>query len=172
MPRELTFNAVHEPASGGYGVPRGPNVALGAGVTLGKTNRYQVRFHAGHPWQGALPCEKPERWRWGKRWKSHDQHWRGVDVARDLARVGQAPKLLESVLLDPVPEIRFEPRARPLPRSPAKPAPALETSETSGCSLGSSRRAVSDAFWLLCAGILGRWRRSSVRVQARAKSRR
>jgi len=158
MPRELTLSAVDEHPSGGYGVPRGPNAELGGGVQRVLASRYQVRFHAAHPWQGALPCEKPQRWRWGKRWKSHDQHWRGVDVARDLARVGHDGQLLESVLLSSVPAIDFEPRVVPVQATPP-PKPALEAPEASGCTLGVPRRCASDGFWLLCAGVLGRWRR-------------
>jgi hypothetical protein len=171
MPRDLALSPVDAQPSGGYGVPRGPNAELEGGVASAKSARYQVRFHAAHAWQGALPCAKPERWRWGKRWKSHDQHWRGVDVARDLARLGQDAELLESVLLSSVPQIGFEPRARAAP-APPLPAPALETSETSGCNLAPGAPAFFEGFWLLCAAAVAGSGRRSVRVRARAKSRR
>jgi len=165
---ELVSNAARE--SGGIGIPRGPNAELPAGVRPTKQSRYQVRFHAVHPWQGALPCAKPERWRWGKRWQSETQHWRGVHVARDLLRAGEDPKLVDAVLLSAVPEIGFEPRtpnAPPLPKS----APEREAPPASTCQLARGRTSddVPSVSLLLAAWLAG-WRRRSVRVGTRAQS--
>jgi len=159
---ELASTALHQ--SGGYGVPRGPNAELPQGVRPSQTSRYQVRFHAEHTWQGALPCAKPERFRWGKRWQSETQHWRGVDVARDLLRLGQDAKLLDAVLLDAVPEIGFEPRAsspRPPPASEVEPEPTPkpETPEDSTCAFGQGHASASGWFGLVAALGLMRWRR-------------
>ena len=167
---ELAGTDAHQ--SGGYGVPRGPNAELPRGVRPSPTSRYQVRFHAEHPWQGALPCAKPERFRWGKRWSSETQHWRGIDVARDLLRLGQDPKLLDAVLLDAVPEIGFEPRASsPSPPAAGEPKPESETSDESTCALGRGGPTSAWGWFGLVAALgLTRWRRGSVRVGASAQS--
>lgn len=171
---DLQLAATDAHQQGGYGVPRGPNAELASGTHPAKASRYQVRFHAAHPWQGALPCAKPERWRWGKRWQSHTQHWRGVDVARDLLRQGQDPKLLDAVLLSPVPEIGFLPRAPSTPPPPAaasEPESDREAPDASTCSLGRRRPGFAGCLVLLAALALVR-RRRSVRVGTRAQSRR
>jgi hypothetical protein len=172
---DLQLAATDTHHEGGYGVPRGPNAELASGIRPAATSRYQVRFHGVHPWQGALPCAKPERWRWGKRWRSHTQHWRGVDVARDLPRLGQDPKLLDAVLLSPVPEIGFSPRAPSAPAPPASapaPDPDRGAPDASTCGLGRPGTNVSGCLGLVVVvAALGRWRRRSVRIRTRAQPR-
>lgn len=167
---DLELAAVQSHQRGGYGVPRGPNAELARGVHPAAVSRYQVRFHAAHPWQGALPCAKPERWRWGKRWKSHTQHWRGVDVARDLLRLGRDPKLLDELLLSSVPEIGFAPRAPNVELPEPEPEPERATPDTSTCGVSQGRTSATGNLALLLAAGLVRWRRRSVRVGTRTES--
>lgn len=162
---ELAVSEAHR--TGGYGVPRGPSAELDRTIRPASADRYQVRFHAAHAWQGALPCARPERWRWGKRWKSETQHWRGVDVARDLLRVGEDPKLLDALLLDPVPEIAFQPTvpSKPKPSEPERvPERVPET-----CGVGRAKAGALRGICLVVAVAFARSRRRSVRVRARAK---
>jgi len=162
---ELVTSEAHQ--AGGYGVPRGPSAELDRTIRPAKADRYQVRFHAAHAWQGALPCARPERWRWGKRWKSETQHWRGVDVARDLLRVGEDPKLLDAVLLDAVPEIGFQPPAPTQPKLPERQRePEHDSdSDSNACNFGRAQPGAFWAIYLLVAVALAR----SVRVRTRAK---
>jgi len=166
-PSDLELAASEAHQTGGYGVPRGPSAELDRTIRPANADRYQVRFHAAHAWQGALPCARPERWRWGKRWKSETQHWRGVDVARDLLRAGEYPKLLDALLLDAVPEIGFQP---PVPTEPKAPEPEPEPeSEPEACNLGRARPGGVGGACLLVAVVLARFGRRSVRVGTRAK---
>ncbi|HEU5075971.1 MAG TPA: hypothetical protein VFU02_17375, partial [Polyangiaceae bacterium] len=161
---DLRLAAAKAHQSGGYGVPRGPNAELAPGVHPAAASRYQVRFHAAHPWQGALPCTKPERWRWGKRWKSHTQHWRGVDVARDLLRLGQDPKLLDQLLLSSVPEIGFAPRAASVQLSEPATDGERPMPDPSTCGMTRGYPGASGGLTLWLVAGLVRWRRRSVRV--------
>lgn len=181
-PNSLELAATDAHQSGGYGVPRGPNAELVSGVRAAKSSRYQVRFYAAHPWAGAMPCAKPERWRWGKRWKSHTQHWRGVDVARDLLRVGEDPKLVDTVLLGAVPEVGFTPRAASVssdPKPKSKSQLGLESqreskseSDTPTCAFDGGRTGSAGGLVWIAVAYLVRWRRRSVGVWTRAQSRR
>lgn len=170
---ELQLVATDAHFEGGYGVPRGPNAELAQGARPAKASRYQVRFHAAHSWQGALPCAKPQRWRWGKRWSSHSQHWRGIDVARDLPSLSLDPSVLDALLQQAVPEIGFSPRAPETARAAAAASASRQERralEAPTCTVGRPGTSVSGSLGFAVAlGTCFRWRRRSVRVRASAK---
>jgi hypothetical protein len=125
---------------GGFGVPHGPAATLQTGVTPTKHSGFQVRFFATHPWRGSVKCAKPWRWRWGKRWKSHSQHWRKVHTARNLPRLPRDPRVLSENLLSALPTLGFSPPQARKPGTNVKPQTAA-TERTSSCAVARAPMA-------------------------------
>lgn len=132
LPRDIEIGPATQAVQGGVGVPVGPGAVLDTDARPAAANRFQMRFFATRPWSGAVSCNAPERWRWGKRWASLALVWRAVTIAQDLPRAGRNREALVQVLRTPLPGLGLG------PASPAKSAPSAGSGDRrqgGGCSL-------------------------------------
>ena len=116
--------------SGGVGVPKGAHGELSSAVTPASENRLEVRFVALYPWERAVACSEPHRFRWGKRWASEARVSRAVPLALDLPGASREPRILTEALLGPLSELGIVPSAKPAPAPSAVTPPASSGAAT------------------------------------------
>jgi len=155
--------------SGGVGVPKGSHGELSAAVASASDNQLEVRFVALYPWERAIDCAEPHRFRWGKRWASEARVSRAVPLALDLSGASRDRRVLTEALLRPLSELGLvpSPKAVPsvVPPAPSASAAASAASKRSGgCSMpGRPARGASMLSALLLAAALARHLRWTLR---------
>lgn len=118
------------PVEGGIDLPKGPKGEANTEVKAATDIRLQTRFNFLEPNIKAINCEKPERWRWGKR-PREVMRLRKTWVADDLTRKSRTQIKPEQVILSPVPALGLN----GTPSGEAKPETKVEKpEEKSGCS--------------------------------------
>lgn len=131
------------PISGGVGIPQGRAGELSTGSAAASESRLQLRFVALHAWSRAVACASPRRGAWGKRWASEARQSRAVPLALDLAAARPDRRLLESVLVRPLPELGLREHsgalATSVPVPSARPAPPAPPAPQRGCALERTR---------------------------------
>jgi len=126
------------PIAGGTGIPQGRAGDLATGNAATGDNRFQMRFVARNPWLLGVACASPRRGAWGKRWASEARQPRAVPLALDLAAARPDRRLLESVLVRPLPELGLREHAAPVASAgvaSAPPASSAGTASRRGCGL-------------------------------------
>jgi hypothetical protein len=138
-PRDVEL-APAPPISGGVGIPRGRSGELPTGSAPASENRLQMRFVALHAWSRGVECASPRRGAWGKRWASEARQARAVPLALDLAGARPDRRLVEGVLVRPLPELALREHpgapASAAPLASARPAPSVAPTPHRGCALG------------------------------------
>jgi hypothetical protein len=92
------------PVEGGIDLPKGPKGVASTEIKPAKDSKLQIRFNFLEPNIKAVTCEKPERWRWGKR-PREVMRLRKTWVADDLTRKSRTQIKPEQVILSPVPAL-------------------------------------------------------------------
>jgi hypothetical protein len=148
------------PVRGGVDIPQGPNGECPTDVRPAQENMFQARYIYFHPWKGVINCEKPERWRWAKKWRTvfkRNKIW----IADDLARRNRTLIDVDKVVWTPVPALGIQggqpkPVADAGPGTEAKP----EAKKSScGCRLVGSESSGALALGGLALFVLAARRR-------------
>jgi MYXO-CTERM domain-containing protein len=103
LPKDPTIGP-GSPVRGGADIPQGPNGECPTDVRPAQENMFQARYITFHPWKGVINCEKPERWRWAKKWRTvfkRNKIW----IADDLARRNRTLINVDKVVWTPVPAL-------------------------------------------------------------------
>jgi hypothetical protein len=136
LPHDVELAPAERALRAGVGIPKGPSAELSHGAGPAARDQIQVRFVAVRPWEGAIPCPTPERFRWGKPWRGEPRPVSRTAFGLDLSRAPHDPTLLGPALLTPLPELGLTEPGTPAPsalspagaphRHPAGPAPARD----------------------------------------------
>ncbi|MFC1641399.1 DUF2330 domain-containing protein [Myxococcota bacterium] len=147
---------------GGIGIPKGMPAKLPQGHRDDdKNSQFQVRFTHFHKWKTAIKgCEKPERGRWGKRWREI-RLWNHVWVADALSRKRRTEIKPEEVTRTPIPELGLS----GVPVKAISPDAGVDAGTTAGkngkgcgCTL-PAQRSLGTGWLVLAAGLLPMARR-------------
>jgi hypothetical protein len=150
LPNDVELTAAGAHIAGGSGVPAGPAAELSEAATPAPNSQFQTRFFASHAWTGTTPCNKPRRWRWGKRWKSMGRVSRTVPLALDLPRLARDPAALKNALVRPV--AGFTPGQPPPPPSPRSVPTSARSAPTRSGGCAMAPLPPSPRAWLLLLG--------------------
>lgn len=151
------------PVEGGIDLPKGPKGTASTEVKPAKDSKLQVRFNFLEPNIKAINCEKPERWRWGKR-PREVMRLRKTWVADDLTRKSRTQIKPEEVILSPVPALGLTGAPASEAKVEAKPEKPAE-SDGCGCRVVDSKSPHAPTSLLLLAlgGVAVGWRRKQRR---------
>lgn len=137
------------PVEGGTDLPKGPKGAASTEVKPAKESRLQTRFNFLEPNIKAVNCEKPERWRWGKR-PREVMRLRKTWVADDLTRKSRTQIKPEQVILSPVAALGITGAPEKDTKAEAKPEKPAESGGC-GCRVVDSKSPHSQLSLMLLA---------------------
>ena len=138
---------------GGIDLPKGPEGAASPEVKPAGSSKLQIRYNYLEPSIKTIKCEKPERWRWGKR-PREVMRLRKTWVADDLTRKSRTQIKPEEVILSPVPALGITGAKQEKPAE--VPVVAEEPkAESCGCRVVGSRDPQFPISALALVGALG-----------------
>jgi MYXO-CTERM domain-containing protein len=158
LPHDVELGPASNHVRGGVDVPQGKDAKLPLDVKPADQSRFQVRFNHNYAWDGMMKCEKPERWRWGKRWR-HKRVWNKTWVAEDLTAKRRDEMPLEAVVWTPLPALGIKGKVEEPAKADAGAEPAKKSScdcRVAGAPSGSRAGALAG---LLALAVLGARRR-------------
>lgn len=168
LPKDIALQPV-EHVKGGVGLPQGPEGEAPTEVKPASESELQARYNFFHPNKAVIKCDKPERWRWGKPWKTY-RGLRKIWVAQDMATKNRTSIKPAQMVKTPVPWLGLAGvSAKPVPdggAADAGAAAAAKKESDCGCRSVGSRAPAGGALASLgvaLAFLSWRRRRGAVR---------
>ncbi len=115
LPTDIELGPAEGGLEGGGTVPVGEKGVLPTDIKPSAANKFQTRFVNFHPWKSVLKCDKPARFRWGKKWREI-RTLNKVWVVEDLVRKSRTQIKPEQVVMTPIPSLGLSgviPKAAP-----------------------------------------------------------
>jgi len=159
MKKDVEVGPAAHQIHGGTDLPQGQRHELPLEVVEekqpGVPSKFQIRFNHFFPWDGMIKCEKPERWRWGKRWR-HKRVWNKIWMGVDLAYKRRDEIAANEVVMSRIPALglgEIRPRAAPS-AAPSASADSGGARGGCGCRAADTRLAPTSSV-LAGAALLG-----------------